>query len=318
MINRPRFSDLPVSPQHPPGSAWGVFGDDDELGTVNLLGVEQALRGAALVRRGAVFPLNWNIELPSPALFGRSALRHRIIDLDPVGTDDVYDGFYPQGSSQWDALAHVKHPTYGYYNGRSRADITGKPGSRNGIDHWARRGLVGRFVLADVARYRAALGRPFRSDEPEAIGPADLDGCLAWEGVSPEVGDILLIRFGWIGWYEQVDARTRAALAATELFSAAGLARDRLTAEWLWDRGFSGVAADNPALEVMPFDESSEEGYLHYRLIPLLGMAVGELFALDTLAADCAADLVYEGLFTSAPLNKVGGSGSPANALAVK
>ncbi|HLY14389.1 MAG TPA: hypothetical protein VKR24_08560, partial [Candidatus Limnocylindrales bacterium] len=58
--------------------------------------------------------------------------------------------------------------------------------------------------------------------------------------------------------------------------------------------------------------------FLHYRLITFLGMAIGELFALDGLAEDCAADGVYEGLFTAAPLNKQGGSGSTANALALK
>ena len=50
----------------------------------------------------------------------------------------------------------------------------------------------------------------------------------------------------------------------------------------------------------------------------VLPWAVGEMFVLDALAEDCAADGVYEGLFISAPLNKVGGSGSPANALAIK
>jgi hypothetical protein len=33
---------------------------------------------------------------------------------------------------------------------------------------------------------------------------------------------------------------------------------------------------------------------------------------------ECDSDGVYEGLFAAAPLNKVGGSGSPANALAIK
>jgi len=318
MAGRPPFAELPISSAYPPGSSWGVFGEDDELGTVNLLGAAQALRGAALVQRGAVFSLNWNIELPAPALFGRNVLRHRIIDLDPVGTEDVYDGFYPQASSQWDALAHIKHPQHGFYNGRTRAEITGRPGSRIGIDQWARRGIVGRFVLADIERYRTASGRPIQAGESDPIGVDDLEACLAWEGTSLEVGDILLIRFGWIGWYEQADAQTRAMLAATELFAAAGLAPDLSMAAWLWDRGIAAVVADNPALEVMPFDESSEDGYLHYRLIPLLGMAVGELFALDELAADCAADGIYAGMFTAAPLNKTGGSGSPANAIAIK
>jgi kynurenine formamidase len=63
---------------------------------------------------------------------------------------------------------------------------------------------------------------------------------------------------------------------------------------------------------------SSVDTFLHFRLIGLLGIAIGELFDLDALADNCARDGVYEGLFTAAPLNKVGGSGSPANALAIK
>jgi hypothetical protein len=78
------------------------------------------------------------------------------------------------------------------------------------------------------------------------------------------------------------------------------------------------VAADVPAVEALPFDKSRLDGFLHYRLVVLLGMALGELFVLGPLAADCAANRVYEGLFTAAPLNKIGGSGSTANALALK
>ena len=47
-------------------------------------------------------------------------------------------------------------------------------------------------------------------------------------------------------------------------------------------------------------------------------MPIGELWWLDDLADDCAADGVYEFFFTSAPLNVPGGVGSPPNALAIK
>jgi hypothetical protein len=57
---------------------------------------------------------------------------------------------------------------------------------------------------------------------------------------------------------------------------------------------------------------------MHTTLIPLLGMPIGELWQLDDLAADCAADERYEFFFTSAPLNVPGGVGSPPNALAIK
>src|SRR6476659_5725718 len=98
----PRYRDLPIDPTKPPGSAWGVFGDDDDVGTINLLTPERARRAAALVRKGAVFSLNWDLEKPSPPLFGRGAIRHSIVDFNP-GTDDIYDNFYTQVSSQWDA-----------------------------------------------------------------------------------------------------------------------------------------------------------------------------------------------------------------------
>jgi hypothetical protein len=46
-------------------------------------------------------------------------------------------------------------------------------------------------------------------------------------------------------------------------------------------------------------------------------MAIGEMFQMTHLAADCASDGVYEG-FVSAPLNIAGGTGSPPNALVIK
>jgi len=42
---RPRFEDLPLKPDHPKGSAWGLWGDDDECGTLNLL-TEDVVRAA--------------------------------------------------------------------------------------------------------------------------------------------------------------------------------------------------------------------------------------------------------------------------------
>ena len=321
----PKYKDLPVDASKPPRSAWGVFGDDDQLGTINLLTPERAALALSLARRGRVFSLNWDVEKPDPPILGRQALEHHIIDLQP-GADDYYDRFYPQASSQWDALCHMPHPRYGYYNGRTQADITGQPGSLNGVEHWARRGIVGRFVLADVARYREEVGRPLQYDQSDAVTPADLDATLARQGVGLDVGDILLLRLGWVGWYEGATHETRLALAAAgQNLRTPGLTGTEDMAEWLWDCHVAAVACDVPALEVLPSGpwnsddpESTYDSYLHFRIIPLLGLAVGEMFVLDDLADDCEADGEYRGLFTAAPLNKVGGAGSPANALAIK
>lgn len=64
--------------------------------------------------------------------------------------------------------------------------------------------------------------------------------------------------------------------------------------------------------------DSLGSGLLHPHLIALLGMVVGELWKLDDLAVDCAADGVYDFMLVVKPLNLTGGVGSPANATAVK
>lgn len=314
----PRYDELPVRDGAPARSSWGVFGDDDQVGTINLLGPAEVLGAARLVRRGTVFSLNWDLELPDPPLSGRRALTHTIY-RDDVGTDDYYDCFYTQRSSQWDSLCHIRHPEHGFYNGCPPEQVTGKPGSRNGIDNWAKRGIAGRFILADVARAREQAGRPLDQKAAEGIPPEEIEAVLTASGVSPRQGDILLLRSGWISWYEAASAEDRhyAAGPPGEI-GTPGLAHQESVAQWLWDQHFAAVVTDGPALEMLPVDASSLDTFLHIRLIALLGLAIGEIFQLDELAADCAADGVYEGMFVAAPLNKVGGSGSPANAIAIK
>jgi kynurenine formamidase len=302
----------------PPGSSWGVFGDEDQAGTINLLTPERILAASKLVKTGKSFSLNWDLEQPDPPLSGRRPLQHTI-NRDDVGTDDYYDTFYTQRSSQWDALCHIGHPEYGFYNGCTPAEITGRPGSRNGIDNWARHGVAGRFVLVDVGRERDKQGHPLDQKSAEAIGIDEISAVLDSQQVSVQQGDILLLRFGWIQWYEAANGADRQyAAGAPNVIGTPGLAHDESVAEWLWDKHVAAVVTDSPALEVLPVDTSSIETFLHFRLIAMLGIAIGELFDLDALARDCADDGVYDGLFVAAPLNKVGGSGSPANAIAFK
>jgi kynurenine formamidase len=232
--------------------------------------------------------------------------------------DDAYDDFYPQASSQWDSLSHIGHPEYGFYGGRRLGDVTSGAENPLGIEHWAGRGIAGRFVLVDVARHRDRLGRPLDHAVGEPIEPDEIEAAMAEQGVELRGGDILLIRFGWIAWYEQLDEAGRHRVASLGHTPTPGLSQREAMAEWLWDRRVAAVAADNPGVEMYPADPDELDRFLHYRLLPLLGFAIGELFRLDDLADDCATDGVYDGLFTAAPLNLAGGVGSPANALALK
>jgi hypothetical protein len=286
------------------------------VGTLNLLTPERVLRAARLVRTGRIFALNWDLELPHPPLFGREALRQTIKKLGPFVNDDAYHDFNTQSSSQWDGLTHVGHaPSHAYYNGVPEAMVTGRPGTRNGIQVWARRGMAGRGVLIDYRRWAQGAGIAYSPGERHEITVAALQAAAAAQGVRIEPGDILVVRSGWIAWYLGLDQEARTALAAGAV-TAVGLAPGDETLRFLWDSHVAAVAGDTLAFEALPFEP--ECGILHETLLPLWGLPIGELFDLEALAADCAQDGIYEFFFTSAPLNKLGGVGSPPNALAIK
>ena len=96
-----------------------------------------------------------------------------------------------------------------------------------------------------------------------------------------------------------------------------GLQQGEDSLRFLWDHHFAAIATDNPDFEAYPASEE-KGGMMHSTIIGLWGMPIGEMFNLDPLAKACAEDGSYEFLFTSAPLNKLGGVASPPNALAIK
>jgi kynurenine formamidase len=316
----PDYDDLPET------KAWGLWGEGDRFGCLNLLTADRVVAAAAEVRTGKVFALNWSMGLPDPPLFGRAGYRHQVTgSATSTSHDDVIDNWNTQSSSQWDGFRHIRNHVHGHFDGVADDD--------HGIDHWARRGIVGRAVLCDVGRWRAALGRPLRYDQPDPIEPSDVVATLAAQGSPVEEGDILLLRTGWVGWYEQADAATRARLADVGSLATPGLRPGEDTARFLWNLHIAAIGADNPAVEVWPpgalttaeheatvrADRSRlHEIFTHVILLPLLGLPLGELWDLEALAADCAADGRYRCMFTSAPINLPGGVASPPNALALK
>lgn len=312
----PSYAELCERTDAPKCSAWGVFGEEDQLGTINFLTPERVAAAARLAHRGDVFRLDLPLHLPDPPLFNRGSYRQTIhrSERRRMGHDDHLDNFYLQASSQWDSLAHVGDEEHGFYNGVQPEEVTGEEGSKNGLDHAAKRGIVGRGVLLDVARHLESQGQPFDAMSTRAITAAELDATAAAQGVALEPGDILLVRTGWERAYMAADQPTRNAVA--DDLHAPGLEGSAEMAGWLWDHRIAAVASDCPALEPWPWD--LETISLHVRALCYLGMPFGELWSLESLADDCADDTVYEFLLTSAPLYLRGGIGSPPNALAIK
>jgi kynurenine formamidase len=322
MTAYPRFADLPRPDESTLPLAWGVWGPEDQLGTLNHISDATVRNAARLIERGTRF----NLDLPLHVPYGlcspgghrrRTEPAHTILVTKAtggmLGRDDKLDSFWLQGSSQWDGLTHIGDPRHGFYNGVQPEQITGKDGTRNGIENMAAFGIAGRAVLADFAQYCAKIGRAWQTNAQQVISADDLDACLRDAGIAVQPGDIVLVRTGWLRDYLSADRAGRDAVTREWKFS--GLSGGPDMWEWIWDRRIAALAGDVPTAEVWPLYEGKPSLHL---AIPRLGLTLGELFDLESLAEDCAQDGRYACFFTSSPLNLRGGVGSPPNAIAIK
>ena len=174
MSSIPKFADLPTLGDTGQRSAWGVFGDRDELGTVNFLTPDRVRRASALIRTGKVINLSLPLNFPITLYDGeaRRGYEHHI-EITRGGRDDYLDRFAMQGSTQWDSLRHIRYRGFGYYGGRQDQDLDGK--GELGIEHWARHGIVGRGILLDAAAYMAKRGTPLAPNRKLPIDGAMLE-----------------------------------------------------------------------------------------------------------------------------------------------
>lgn len=330
----PSYDDLLAAADTPPGAAWRVFGDGDQVGTLNFLTPDRVAHAATLARQGKVIGLDYPVNAFEPYPSGtRFTMEHHIFANNTYHRDDWVDHLYLQGTSQLDSLRHIGHPYYGFYQGYQPEQVNDET-EFLGIHHVAQRGIVGRGVLLDVARYLEGQGTPLSPYRNDRITAGMLDATAASQGVEVGLGDIVLVRTGWAGHYTGLSKAERIAYNDGRR-RCAGLAQEHATVRWLWDHQVAVIAADNLGVEASPRDRDIDDdfelpnqevpakgvdhnGMLHRPLIPLLGMHMGELWMLDGLAEDCASDGVYEFLLVCKPLNVIGGVGSPPNATVIK
>jgi kynurenine formamidase len=326
----------------PPGrNNWGRWGEDDQRGTANLISVDAIRKAAALVQDGTVFSLALPIDSTAPRFPARSPAKHYFtatgsdavsgtpqsvwlpsfygektspverIGSQPAETGYVYNDdvieIATQGSTQWDGLAHVVVEDT-LYNGYWAGTVTAAGGAAvNGIEH-VRSSFVGRGVLLDAARHAGV-----DSLEPGTpVTGSDLDAICASQNVTIEVGDIVLLRTGYMQRWWKLDTD----LARSEYMRSwpgVGLS----TVEWFADHDVAAAACDTVGFEVMP-SEGGELNPAHNRLIVDLGFFIGELWDLDELADHCAEDGRYAFLLVAPPLYIPHAAGSPLNPIAVK
>ncbi len=303
-------------------SNWGRWGADDVLGTLNFLDDAKRRDAAALVRRGASFSLAQSFDANGPQQGWRRRTNpvHTMLDtgVDAErgnqgfphglgGADDVI--FMPlQASTQWDGLGHIfDHGNA--WNGRRAGDVVTSAGDLvTGIETVSGR-LTGRGVLLDVGR---AIGEDGELPDGFAITAEHLEATIRAQGETAVVGrgDLLLVRTGRLararreGWGDYAGG------------ASPGLSFT--TADWLHGSEIAGIATDTWGFEVRPNEFEVAFQPLHQVAIPHIGLFIGEMWDLDALAEDCAADGVYDFFLSAEPLPVTGAVGAPVAPVAVK
>lgn len=130
-VQKPTFDALPLRADGPRSNAWGLFGEGDQMGMLNLLTPENTAAAAKEIIQGVRVSTDWPLNSMKTPCFGRSALEHTIKNKAPRPVNDDVLTFNTQSSSQWDGFRHYGSKEGTYFNGCTLEDI--QTSSRNGI-----------------------------------------------------------------------------------------------------------------------------------------------------------------------------------------
>ncbi len=285
-------------------SNWGRWGDDDEMGALNLITPAKRRAALALATAGVSVSLSHNY-LTERALDATSPVGYEMLGPDgpgPFRSDRYSFAYHGYAHSHMDSLCHMMHDGR-MYNGYVRDDeVTAGGCAKLAIINF-KQGIVTRGVLLDIARLKGV-------DHLDPGTPIYVEDLEAWEreaGVTVEPGDILFVRNG--RW-----AR-RAELGAWETGrESAGLHAS--VAPWLRERGVAMLGADGTN-DVLPSGVDGVTQPIHQLTIVAMGMPLFDNLDLEAVAAEAARQNRWEFLLVAAPLAMEAGTGSPLNPLAI-
>jgi kynurenine formamidase len=300
---------------------WGRWGDDDELGTLNLITDDVVKRAMGCVRTGKRFSLAIPMSEDGPMLGnippGRKNPQQHKFELHEPFTKDpdsvhVNTNEYMlnlKSATHWSALGHVEYSGR-LYNGFALNSIDERGAHVLGIDKV--NSIITRGVLLDVARVKGVD----RLAGGTVITPGDLDEAVKAAGVAVEPGDAILIRTGAMRWLKEGDKEAYAGIY--QGIAGPGIA----AAAWFHEHDVAAVAVDTSGFEVWPRESKGllkVLGHpLHLLCLVEMGLTLGQNFDLEALAEDCAADGVHEFLLSASPEPFARGLGGPVNPVAIK
>ena len=298
-------------------SNWGRWGQDDQLGTLNLVTPQRRAAAAALVREGITVSCAWPITVREDPDALHPPRHYMMVsgESEPPegsrGRSNSLDVWMiaPHGLT----ITHLDAPCHTFwrsapdkprvmYNGHAANAVRTRDGATVGSVELVGDGIVGRGVLLDLARVRGTdwlePGTPFFVEDLEAAERA--------QDVRVESGDLLLIRTGY--------AKLRQEQGPPQPFKQPGPHPTCLP--WFKERDIGMLACDTA-------------NDLHPMLYPQLGhpvhgvgMAGMGLWLMDNgyyedLTPVCARLNRWTFLLSIGALKLKNGTGSPVNPIAL-
>ncbi len=307
-----------IKPEQP--NNWGRWGAEDQRGAANLITGDVVQQSLKSVRSGTILSLSLPIQGATasrkreniPHLAGRPLPQH-FMSID--GADYAAGASHPAGGRAIadDALMISPHGTTTHidalchmwlgdkiYNGHPSSRIRSYGATRCGIENLGP--MVTRGVFFDIA----GLHNKPHLDKDYRISIADLTAVLAKNQLTLQSGDAVIIRTGW----PTVFSTDKNIYWSGE----PGLSSE--AAEWLAAKDVAVVACDNSAISGLNCCGGADEtptDDIHMIFLWRHGIYLVEMLWLEELAKHQVASF----LFILAPLQIVGGTGSPVNPIAV-
>jgi kynurenine formamidase len=249
------------------GPWWpSAFGEEDQLGMLNHVGAAKRLEALSLVQEGRVFDLGHVLDEAVPVFPGRY-FRQTLVTTAHHGNgggigDNQVNWITEQvaGTQQLgthlDALSHLQIGDRAY-NGWSVSELAGTAGVlRLGVETVPQ--IVTRGWLVDVG----------------ALGPGEVIGVDALDGIAPTPGDAVFFHTGWgAHWHDP------------ELYLTGEPGPGYEVAEWLVSHGVALTGCDTWSYGPVPAENPDRPFEVPQLLNVHHGVFVVENLALAELAA---------------------------------
>ena len=284
-------------------SNWGRWGDDDQLGALNLITNDKRKQAASLVREGVSVSLSHNY-LTEQAEDSTSPFSHEMSGVGGTGPfiGDRYSvSYHGYAHSHMDSLCHMSHDGV-MYNGFTKADDVTEDGCSKLSILDVKQGILTKGILMDIARLKGV-------EYLEPGTPIYIEDLEEWErqaGVRVEPGDILLVRSGRWARRAAVGPWATGQLAAG-LHASVG--------PWLKERDVAMIGSDYTN-DALPSGVDGVSQPIHQLVLVAMGVRIFDNLDLEALAEEAARQDRWEFMLSAAPLAVVGGTGSPLNPIA--